>query len=116
MAQLFADEDFPFPVVTLLRSLGHDVTTTAEAGLAGVGTSDADILHEASLQGRAVLTMNRRDFFALHRIDANHAGIIACTRDADSAGLATRIHLTISSTPTLSGQLLRVNRPNPSTP
>jgi hypothetical protein len=30
MAQLYADEDFPFPVVERLRALGHDVLTTAE--------------------------------------------------------------------------------------
>jgi L-serine deaminase len=44
MADLFADEDFPFPAVRELRAHGHDVVTTVEAGLAGVGTEDADIL------------------------------------------------------------------------
>jgi len=31
MARLYADEDFPFPVVEKLRQLGHDVLTTPEA-------------------------------------------------------------------------------------
>ncbi|MBW4612708.1 MAG: DUF5615 family PIN-like protein [Desmonostoc vinosum HA7617-LM4] len=32
MARFYADEQFPFPVVELLRSLGHDVLTDQEAG------------------------------------------------------------------------------------
>ncbi len=31
MARLYADEDFPFPVVERLRQLGHDVVTTFES-------------------------------------------------------------------------------------
>jgi Domain of unknown function (DUF5615) len=34
MAELYADEDFPFPVVERLRQLGHDVLTALEAGKA----------------------------------------------------------------------------------
>src|SRR5580692_9739335 len=44
MARLYADEDFPFPVVERLRQLGHDVLTTLEAGRANQGISDADQL------------------------------------------------------------------------
>lgn len=112
MAKLFADEDFPLPVVERLRELGHDVLTTAEAGLAGVGTDDTDILAEATKDGRIVLTMNRRDFIALHNADANHSGIVVCTRDLDSDGLAKRIDDAIANASTLLGSLLRVNRPN----
>ena len=32
MARFFADEQFPLPVVELLRNLGHDVLTVQEAG------------------------------------------------------------------------------------
>jgi hypothetical protein len=42
MARLFADEDFPLLTVRTLRTFGHDVITTREAGLAGRGTADAD--------------------------------------------------------------------------
>jgi hypothetical protein len=35
MARLYANENFPFPVVEELRRLGHDVLTTLEAGNAG---------------------------------------------------------------------------------
>lgn len=33
MARLYADENFPFPVVVCLRALGHDVLTTNDAGI-----------------------------------------------------------------------------------
>lgn len=112
MASLFADEDFPFPVVERLRAAGHDVLTTFEAGFAGVGTDDEDILAEATRTGRAVLTMNRRDYIALHSADPNHGGIIVCTRDSDADALATRIGGAISNAGELSGLLLRVNRPS----
>lgn len=32
MARLYADENFPLPVVEALQRLGHDVRTTHEAG------------------------------------------------------------------------------------
>ena len=31
MARLYADEDFPFPVVERLRQLGHDILTALSA-------------------------------------------------------------------------------------
>ena len=34
MARLYADEQYPYPVVELLRALGHDVLTVQEAGRA----------------------------------------------------------------------------------
>ena len=44
MARLFADEDFPYPVVERLRRFGHDVLTTLEAGRANQGIADPDQL------------------------------------------------------------------------
>jgi hypothetical protein len=32
MARLYADEQYPYPVVEFLRALGHDVLTVQEAG------------------------------------------------------------------------------------
>jgi hypothetical protein len=40
MARLYADEDFPLPVVEELRRLGHDVRTVQEAGRAGQRLGD----------------------------------------------------------------------------
>jgi hypothetical protein len=57
---LYADEDFSFPVVVILRLLGHDVVTAQEDGR--TATPDPDILARAHALGRAVLTYNRRDF------------------------------------------------------
>jgi hypothetical protein len=112
MAQLFADEDFPFPVVERLRELGHDVLTTPEAGRANQGLSDADQLTFATSVGRAVLTRNRRHFSKLHKRSPDHGGIISITDDADFHGQADRIHQAIAPCPDLSGQHVRVNRPS----
>ena len=42
---LYADEDFPYPVVETLRCLGHDVITAQEDGRAAA--DDADVLARA---------------------------------------------------------------------
>jgi uncharacterized protein DUF5615 len=56
-----------------MLSHGHDVTTVIRS-LPGSGASDAEILEQARVDGRAVLTLNRRDFFRLHREQPDHAG------------------------------------------
>jgi Domain of unknown function (DUF5615) len=111
MADLYADEDFDFRVVVELRLFGHDVLTVQEAGQANQRIGDADVLAFAIGQGRAVLTFNRRDFINLHRLMGHHHGIVACTRDRDTPGLASRIHQEILARPSLQDQLLRITRP-----
>ena len=113
MERLFADENFPRAVVIELRRLGHDVLTTEEAGLAGQGVPDAEILRFATRGGRAVLTLNRRDFVRLHTAQPGHGGIIACTYDSDFERQARRIDAEITTQTRLPGLLLRVNRPGP---
>ncbi len=44
MARLYADEQYPFPVVEFLRAFGHDVLTVQEAGNAGLKIPDAEVL------------------------------------------------------------------------
>jgi len=44
MARLYADENFPLPVVECLRLLGHDVLTAFEAGQAEQGIPDPLVL------------------------------------------------------------------------
>ncbi len=61
---------------------------------------------------RAVLTLNRSDFFRLHRLQPDHAGIIACKDDSDRQRMATRIHQAISGEEILKGILVRVVRPS----
>jgi len=113
VALLYADENFPFPVVLALRAAGHDVLTALDDGRAGSGIPDPDVLALATALGRAVLTHNRTDFFRLHRSTPTHAGIVACKDDIDFLALAGRIHAAVSAPPSLAGQLVRVNRPNP---
>ncbi|MBD2186089.1 DUF5615 family PIN-like protein [Aerosakkonema funiforme] len=109
MAKIYADEQFPLPVVELLRTLGHDVLTVQEAGNAG--DSDPEVLGFAVSNERAVLTQNRGDFIRLHIRQPDHAGIIVCTEDQNVERLATRINEAISAQETLKSRLIRVNRP-----
>ena len=111
MASLYADEQFPFKVVKLLRALGHDVLTVQEAGNANLKIPDVRVLAFASNKDRVILTLNRRDFKRLHRSQPGHAGIIICTDDADRTALAERIHAAILAESLLSGKLISVVRP-----
>ena len=111
MARLYSNEKFPLPVVEELRTLGHDVVTIQETGKADQALPDDKVLEFATAENRAVLTLNRRHFIRLHREQPQHVGIIVCTVDPDFAGQAERIHQSISALTSLSGQLLRVNRP-----
>jgi hypothetical protein len=113
VAALYADENFPFPVAIVLRSLGHDVLTPQEEGRAGIGIPDPDVLAHATTIGRAVLTHNRKDFFRLHRANPAHAGIVACKEDLNYLALADRIHAAVSAHADLAGVLIRVVKPNP---
>lgn len=111
MARLYSNENLPLPVVEELRRLGHDVLTTQEAGQAGQSVSDEAVFALACAEGRVLLTLNRRHFIRLHRQQAEHPGIIACTFDVDFTGLAHRIHGQLVGQTHLAGQLIRVNRP-----
>ena len=112
MARIYADEQYPLPVVEFLRPLGHDVLTVQEAGNAGLGIPDEDVLAFGVINERAVLTLNRGDFIRLHRSQPDHAGIIICTQDSNWERQATRINDAISAVETLTGKLIRVNRPS----
>jgi predicted nuclease of predicted toxin-antitoxin system len=112
LARLYADENFPLPVVLELRRLGHDVLTTHEAGRSDQSIPDEEVLTFAATEGRAVLTLNRLHFIRLHRAAAKHPGIIVCTYDRDFAAQAARIDAVIGGQTDLSDQLLRVNRPS----
>jgi hypothetical protein len=73
--------------------------------------SDEDVLDFAVSEARAVLTLNRKHFFRLHRQRPAHAGIVACTYDPDFMAQAARIHAALAATTALAGQVIRVNRP-----
>ena len=110
MARLYANENFPLPVVEKLRALGHDVLTSQEASKADQALPDTQVLAFAISQNRAVLTLNRLHFIRLHRQQPGHTGIVVCTFDPDFSGQADRIHQALSGYATLAGQLVRVNR------
>ena len=111
MARFYSDENFPFPVVSELGRPGYDVLTAFEAGQANAGVPDDKVLAFVTAAGRAVFTLNRDDFIRLHRASAVHAGIVVCTFDPDYAGQAGRIVAGVAGPPSLTGLLIRVNRP-----
>ncbi len=111
MARLYSNENFPLQVVEELRRLGHDLLTIQETGRANQSLSDEDVLKFATTEARAVLTLNRRHFIRLHQSGVAHAGVVACTFDSDFTRQAQRIHEASASLASLSGQLLKVNRP-----
>lgn len=111
MLTLYANENFPLPVIEALRTLGYDVLTSQDAGNAGQAIPDEAVLRFATDQRRALLTINRKHFLKLHRTSSSHAGLILCTLDLDFTGQAARIHTALAGLDDLIGQLLRINRP-----
>lgn len=59
MARLYADENVPRPLISVLRDLGHDVLTVHEAGQGHQRIPDLSVLSFAHDEGRTVLTYNR---------------------------------------------------------
>lgn len=110
MAKLYANENFPLPVVLELRKLGHDVLTTLEAGKANQSIPDEEVLEFARVQNRTLLTLNRKHFVRLHESQIQHAGIVVCTLDLNFPAQAQRINQSLSGFSDLSGKLIRVNR------
>ena len=111
MGRLYSNENFPLPIVEELRRLGHDVMTIQETGKANQEYPDEAVLASASGDNRAVLTINRKHFIRLHRMYRDHKGIIVCSADLDFAGQANRIHEAIHDYDSLTGKLIRINRP-----
>lgn len=75
---LYADEDFPFPVIERLRQIGHDLVTALDDGQRS--QPDTVILARAHSLKRILLTHNRCHFERLHRENEPHSGIISATR------------------------------------
>jgi predicted nuclease of predicted toxin-antitoxin system len=111
MEKLYVNENFPLPVVKLLRDFGHDVLTSADAGNANQRIPDEDVLQFAISENRILITLNRRDFIQIHKNIPIHFGIIICTEDIDFTGFANRIHTLLETNKGLfENQLLRVYR------
>jgi len=112
MVRFYADEQFPFQVVELLRNLGYDVLTVQEAGNANQRIPDDEVLMFAISRERSILAINRIDFIRLHRCDDNHFGIVVCTNNRNWEQFATRIDETVRAEESLQGKLIRVVRPS----
>jgi predicted nuclease of predicted toxin-antitoxin system len=112
MARFYADEQFPLPVVELLRNLGHDVLTVQEAGNANQRISDDQVLVFAVGQERSILTINRIDFIRLHRRDNKHFGIVVCTNNRNWEQFTAQIDEAVRAEESLRGKLIRVVRPS----
>ena len=110
MDKLYADENVPKMVISTLRKLGCNVVTAHEAGQANQAITDNALLQFAVDQQRAVLTLNRRDFIALHNSNPSHLGIIICREDRNYSQLAQRIHSQIIANQPIKGKLIRVNK------
>lgn len=110
MSAFYADEQFPLRTTQHLRALGHDVQTVQDADKANQRIPDEEVLAFATQQGRAVLTLNRRDFIRLHQTSLEHAGIVVAKDDIDKVALAERIHRVVKSGAPLAGKLLRVTK------
>ena len=111
MADCYANENFPLPVVEALRELGHNLLTTYESGKAGQAIPDEAVLAFAIGESRLVLTLNRRHFIRLHQTTPDHSGIIVCTYDPDFEALAERLHMALEAYSDWDDRLIRVNRP-----
>jgi Domain of unknown function (DUF5615) len=113
MARIYSNENFYRPVVIKLRELGHDMLTSFEAGQANRRIPDEDVLLFAIAQKRILLTLNRKHFIRLHRLDPVHHGIIACTEDSDFEALAVRIHeALVKNEGKMDGTVIKIIRPN----
>jgi hypothetical protein len=110
VASFYADEQFPLPIVRRLRARGHDVLTVQEAGRSNQEIPDEQVLADATALNRAVLTLNRKDFKRLHRLQPDHAGIISCKDDQNWDRITENIDRAIAATSSFKGKLIRVNR------
>lgn len=110
--KLYADECFSGFVVEDLRRLGYDVLTVKENGKANQSISDAEVLKDAILLGRAVITVNRKDFRKLNteytKSNLPHYGIITCTQPK-IRGFAQKIHTAIQANTPLSNKIVNIH-------
>ncbi len=85
---LYLDEDIGSALlVRLLRREGHDVVTSADAGMNG--KEDAEHFTEAIVRGRTILTYNHDDFedldILIRTSKGHHPGVFAVRRDNDKS-------------------------------
>jgi len=109
---LYADENFPLRVVEELRRLGHDVLTAFEDGRANKSITDAELLERATQLDRVVLTLNRLDFKRFTPSISNPCWNNHLHGRSGSIWAGATDRGMYSNAGDLSGQLVRVYRPN----
>lgn len=116
-AKLLADQNFDMRIVRLLRAKGHDITTVRDDD--GAEWDDETVLRNATHDRRAVLTLNRADFVALHQATPFHYGIVVCDPACpdEEKTMANAIDDEIGDVPrdnnqSLISQLVRVRNPS----
>lgn len=102
-------EDFPRQVVHNLRFFEPDVVTVQQAGNARLFDRGC-ISAFAIVENWAVLIVNRRDFFQLHKLEPKRCGIVGCTRNNGIARQTANMNDGISTAETLRGNVIRVDR------
>lgn len=110
MFRLYADEQFPFPVVQRLQAMGMDVLTVQAAGKANQRIPDNQVLEFAIAHNRAVITENRRDFVKLHQQFPSHFGIVVCSKNLDWDAYANKIREVLGLYDSLAGNLIRITK------
>lgn len=108
MHSFYTNENFPFQIVEILRTLGYDVLTSLEAGRANQSIPDEEVISHAVETKRTLLTLNRKDFMKLHKTFPNHHGIIVCTNDPDLERQANYIHIMVRNETNLDSKLIRI--------
>jgi hypothetical protein len=113
ITRLFADVQIPIPIVhALRRHHGYDVLTVQQVEGTSEpeqGLSDGTVLDIAVSHGRAVLTINGKDFRRLHfDANGNHKGIIICNETSEYRKRAKEIDTAIKDHSPLHGKLIYV--------
>jgi len=113
LARFYSNENVALPLVLHLRTLGHDVLTSLDAGNANSAVPDVEVLAFATNQERILLTYNRRHFLQIHRSGVlHHSGMVLCKFDGDFEGQARRVDQAIAVVPDMRNRVVRVNRPD----
>jgi len=83
LALYLDDCAFSHELKRLLLEAGHDVEVPADMRPPLTGEDDAVHFAHAKAAGRAILTLNPRDFKELHDQDPDHSGILTVYQDND---------------------------------
>jgi predicted nuclease of predicted toxin-antitoxin system len=100
--KIYTDEMVSARLAAALRQRGYDVEGCHEGGRANRHISDPEQLAYATEQGRAILTQNATDFYALDfawkATERRHAGILVYSAHLRFADLLARLPRLLDTT------------------